>query len=158
MKRCKLISRSCLSWKNGRGARRHSFSPRSVTNTLSVDPYSGDWTIKIPFNIPYISGNEERYLLDALQSRAHCGNRTYSEKCITLLKEKYGFHSIFLTPSCTAAMEMGALLADLSPGDEVILPSYTFSSTANAIALRGAKPVFCDVDPDTMNLNVELIE
>jgi len=97
-------------------------------------------------------------MLDALRSRAHCGNRAYGEKCVELLKEKYGFHSIFLTPSCTAAMEMGAILANLAPGDEVILPSYTFSSTANAIVLRGTRPVFCDVAPDTMNLDVGLIE
>jgi dTDP-4-amino-4,6-dideoxygalactose transaminase len=97
-------------------------------------------------------------MLDALQSRAHSGNRTYAEKCIASMKEAYGFGSIFLTPSCTAAMEMGAILADLSPGDEVILPSYTFSSTANAIVLRGARPVFCDVEPDTMNVDVDGIE
>ena len=115
-------------------------------------------TIRIPFNIPYLTGAEERYLLDALRSRAHCGNRAYSEKCIALMKEKYGFQAVFLTPSCTAAMEMGALLADLAAGDEAILPSYTFSSTANAVALRGARPVFCDVDPDTMNMDVNRIE
>jgi len=74
------------------------------------------------------------------------------------MKEKYGYHAVFLTPSCTAAMEMGAILADLTPGDEVILPSYTFSSTANAVVLRGAKPVFCEIDPDTMNINVNRIE
>jgi dTDP-4-amino-4,6-dideoxygalactose transaminase len=97
-------------------------------------------------------------MLDALCSRSHGGNGLYGEKCISLLKDKYGFLSVFLTPSCTAAMEMGALLANLSAGDEVILPSYTFSSTANAIVLRGARPVFCDIDPNTMNINVELIE
>ncbi len=113
---------------------------------------------KIPFNIPYLTGAEEAYMLDALRSRAHCGNRAYAERCIALLKEKYGFHAVFLTPSCTAAMEMGAILADLQPGDEVILPSYTFSSTANAIVLRGAIPAFCDVDPATMNIDVSLIE
>jgi dTDP-4-amino-4,6-dideoxygalactose transaminase len=74
------------------------------------------------------------------------------------MKEKYGFLSVFLTSSCTTAMEMGALLIDLEPGDEVILPSYTFSSTANAVVLRGVKPVFCDVDPKTMNMDASLIE
>ncbi len=97
-------------------------------------------------------------MLEALRSRAHCGNHSYAEKCIALMKEKYGFTAVFLTPSCTAAMEMGAILADLNPGDEVILPSYTFSSTVNSVVLRGAKPVFCDIDPDTMNINVDLIE
>ena len=113
---------------------------------------------KIPFNIPYISGMEGKYIMDALYSRAHSGNHEYSAMCISLMQEKYGFHSVFLTPSCTAAMEMGAILADLNPGDEVILPSYSFSSTANAVVLRGAKPVFCDVDPATMNIDVNQIE
>ena len=113
---------------------------------------------KIPFNVPYLAGEEELYVLDALRSRAHCGNLAYAERCIALMKERYGFHSVFLTSSCTAAMEMGAILAELASGDEVILPSYTFSSTANAVVLRGAKPVFCDVDPATMNIDVSLIE
>jgi dTDP-4-amino-4,6-dideoxygalactose transaminase len=113
---------------------------------------------KIPFNLAYLTGSEEAYVLEALRSHAHCGNRVYGEKCVSLLKEKYGFGSVFLTPSCTAAMEMGAILSDLTVGDEVILPSYTFSSTANAIVLRGAKPVFCDVDPRTMNIDPNLIE
>jgi len=74
------------------------------------------------------------------------------------MKEKYKFGEVFLTTSCTTAMEMGALLANINPGDEVILPSYTFSSTANAIVLRGAKPVFCEVEEDTMNIDVDQIE
>lgn len=97
-------------------------------------------------------------MLDALHTRAHCGNRKYAGKCIELMRERYGFKHIFLTPSCTSAMEMGAILADIQPGDEVILPSYTFASTANAVVLRGAKPVFCDINPDTMNIDVNLIE
>jgi len=114
--------------------------------------------MKIPFNRPYLTGREEEYLLESLRSKAHCGNRGFTEKCIRLMQEKYGFGAVFLTPSCTAAMEMGAMLVDLQPGDEVILPSWTFSSTANAIVLRGAKPVFCDVNPGTMNIDVNLIE
>lgn len=114
--------------------------------------------MKIPFNIPYLKGTEEKYVLDALRSHSHCGNREYGERCISLMKKKYDFLSVFLTSSCTTAMEMGALLTDFKPGDEVILPSYTFSSTANAVVLRGAKPVFCDVDSKTMNIDVSLIE
>ena len=114
--------------------------------------------MKIPFNIPYLTRMEEKYILDALRSHSHCGNRKYGERCISLMKKRYGFHSVFLTSSCTTAMEMGALLANLKPGDEVILPSYTFSSTANAVVLRKTKPVFCDVDPMTMNIDVSLIE
>ena len=112
----------------------------------------------IPFNIPYLSGKEEEYLKDSLQSHAHCGNHHYGKKCIELMKKLYGFHEVFLTPSGTASLEMGAILADLHLEDEVILPSYTFSSTANAIILCGARPVFCDVDSATMNIDVSLIE
>ncbi|MBU2044059.1 MAG: dTDP-4-amino-4,6-dideoxygalactose transaminase [Candidatus Omnitrophica bacterium] len=114
--------------------------------------------MKIPFNLPYLSGNEQKYISAALGSSSHAGNGFYGQRCIELLKERYGFKSVFLTPSCTAAMEMGALLADLKPSDEVILPSYTFTSTANAIVLRGAKPIFCDIEESTMNIDVSLIE
>ena len=110
--------------------------------------------MKIPFNKVYIAGDEEKYLIDSLYSGAHCGNHSYCSKVINLMKENYSFNEIFLVPSGTAALEMGALLADISPGDEVILPSYTFSSTVNAIVIFGAKPVFCEIDKDTMNIDV----
>jgi len=112
----------------------------------------------IPFNVPYVPGNTNNYVLESLQSAKHCGNHSFGQKCIELMKSKYGFHEVFLTPSCTAAMEMGAILSDLQIGDEVILPSYTFSSTANAVVLRGARPVFCEVEPQTMNIDISLIE
>lgn len=111
--------------------------------------------MKIPFNVPYLTGKEEGYMLEALRSRRHCGNHAFGQRCIALMKESYGFHEVFLTPSATAGLEMGCLLADLQPGDEVILPSYTFSSTGNAVVLTGAKPVFCEVDPRTMNADLE---
>jgi len=114
--------------------------------------------MKIPFNIPYLPEKANVYIQEALESRKHCGNHTFGQRCIELMEEKYGFYKVFLTTSCTTAMEMGALLPDLNPGDEVILPSYTFSSTANAVVLRGAKPVFCEVTPDTMNIDVSRIE
>lgn len=114
--------------------------------------------MKIPFNIPWLSGDEEQYMLESLHSRRHCGNHSFGEKCIDLMKEQYGFHEVFLVPSGTDALEMGALLAGVEAGDEVIMPSYTFSSTANAIVLRGATPVFCDITPDTMNIDVDKIE
>ena len=114
--------------------------------------------MKIPFNIPYLSKKENVYVRESLESRKHCGNHTFGHRCIELMKDKYSFHEVFLTTSCTTAMEMGALLADLNPGDEVILPSYTFSSTANAVVLRGAKPIFCEVTPDTMNIDTNMVE
>lgn len=114
--------------------------------------------MKIPFNKPYFTANEEKYILEALNSGKHCGNYDFNKRCINLLKNKYNFYEVFLTSSCTTAMEMGALLVDLRPGDEVIMPSYTFSSTANAVVLRRAKPIFCDVNSTTMNIDVDLIE
>ena len=114
--------------------------------------------MRIPFNKVYIAGNEEKYLLDSLYSGAHCGNHLYCNKVINLMKEKHSFNETFLVPSCTAALEMGALLADIKPGDEVILPSYTFSSTVNAVVIFGATPVFCEVEKDTMNIDASKIE
>lgn len=114
--------------------------------------------MKIPFNKVYFTGNEEKYVLEALRSGSHCGNHSFGYKVIQLMKNKSGFGDVFLTPSCTAALEMGAVLANIGPGDEVILPSYTFSSTVNAIVLFGAKPVFCEVEPSTMNIDVTKIE
>lgn len=113
---------------------------------------------KIPFNQPYLTGEEQAQMVEVLQSRRHCGNHEWCMKCIELMKEKCGFLDVFLTPSGTAALEMGAMLAGLGPGDEVILPSYTFSSTANAVLLQGARPVFCEIEPDTMNIDVNCIE
>jgi len=110
---------------------------------------------KIPFNIPYLTGHEEAYVLQALRARAHCGNGAFGTRCINLMKQKYGFGEVFLTPSCSAAMEMGTLLVGIGPGDEVILPSYTFSSTANAVVLQGGTPVFCEVEAGTMNMDVK---
>lgn len=113
--------------------------------------------MKIPFNRPYLTGSEKIYMQQALNSRAYCGNGEFSRRCIKLMKEKYSFGEVFLTPSCTLAMEMGTMLAGIGPGDEVILPSYTFSSTANAVVRQGARPVFCEITPATMNIDVELI-
>lgn len=112
----------------------------------------------IPFNQPYLTGDEQHYMLQALQSRRHCGNYEWCMKSIELMKEQCGFLEVFLTPSGTAALEMGAILSGLCPGDEVIMPSYTFSSTANAVLLQGARPVFCEIEPNTMNLDADQIE
>lgn len=114
--------------------------------------------MKIPFNKTYQTGDEEMYMIESVRSGAICGNHKFCKKTIELMKRKYGFNEVFLVPSGTAALEMGAMLAGIGPGDEVILPSYTFSSTANAIAIFGAKPVFCEVDPKTMNMDPNKVE
>ena len=102
--------------------------------------------MKIPFNIPTLIGNEIANVTKAIQSNMHCGNGAFSEECINYMKKIYNFHEVFLTTSCSTAMEMGVLLCDIKPGDEVILPSYTFSSTANSFILRGGVPGFCEID------------
>lgn len=115
-------------------------------------------TMNIPFNKPYITGKEIEYMGEALASGKLSGNYFFTQKVKQLIWEKYGLEGIFLTPSCTAALEMGALLADIKPGDEVIMPSYTFTSTANSILIFGGKPIFCEVNPRDMNIDVNEIE
>ncbi len=107
--------------------------------------------MKIPFNKPYQCPNEHEYVIQALQTGRLSGNNAFAQRVQDHLKQMHKLENIFLVPSGTSALEMGVWLAGLKPGDEVILPSYTFSSTANAIILTGAKPVFCEVDPVTMN-------
>ena len=114
--------------------------------------------MKIPFNKTYFTGDEEKYIRESLLSGQVCGNNHFCKKVLQMMKDKYGYDSAFLVPSGTAALEMGVVLADLQPGDEVIVPSYTFSSTVNAIVLFGAKPIFCEVDPLTINIDVNKIE
>lgn len=111
----------------------------------------------VPFNKPYLSGQEPAYILDAV-SRGHTsGDGHYTHRCHDLLRAVTGSPAALLTTSCTHALEMAALLLDLQPGDEVILPSFTFVSTANAFTLRGAKPVFADIRPDTLNIDEKLL-
>lgn len=114
--------------------------------------------MKIPFNRPFITGREAETFEKALKSGKHCGNGPYSKQCEELLKKEFGLGRVFLTPSATAALEMSTVLAGIEPGDEVILPSYTFSSTANAYCLRGAKPVFVDIEMDTFVMDISKIE
>ncbi|GGP14179.1 dTDP-4-amino-4,6-dideoxygalactose transaminase [Oceanobacillus neutriphilus] len=111
----------------------------------------------IPFNKPCYIGNEDAAIRDAILKQKLSGNGTYGKKCIRWLEENMGVKKAMLTPSCTAALEMTALLTEVGDGDEVIMPSYTFVSTANAFALRGAKIVFVDVEPGTMNVDPEQI-
>jgi dTDP-4-amino-4,6-dideoxygalactose transaminase len=112
----------------------------------------------IPFNKPPFVGNEEQFVIQAIKSTKMSGDGYFNKKCQTWFEKKLGCQKALLTPSCTAALEMAAILIDIQPGDEVILPSYTFVSTANAFVLRGAKIVFVDIRPDTMNINEKLIE
>ena len=112
----------------------------------------------INFNVPPHIGEEERYIAEAIASHKICGDGAFTKKCNTWMEKKTGVSKVLLTTSCTHATEMAALLADIQPGDEVIMPSYTFVSTADAFALRGAKCVFVDIRPDTMNIDETLIE
>jgi len=112
----------------------------------------------IIFNRPPFTGNEEKYLIQSMKSLKISGDGEFTQRCHRWFEEKLGCKKALLTTSCTHALEMTALLIDIQPGDEVIMPSYTFVSTANAYALRGAQIVFVDVRPDTMNIDETLIE
>jgi dTDP-4-amino-4,6-dideoxygalactose transaminase len=107
----------------------------------------------IPFNRPRLVGKEHEYVDQALVSGKLSGNGEFGRRCADALTARLGAQKTLMTPSCTAALEMAGLLLDLQPGDEVIVPSFTFVSTANAFALRGAVPVFVDVSPDTLNVD-----
>jgi dTDP-4-amino-4,6-dideoxygalactose transaminase len=113
---------------------------------------------KIPFNKPYMTGKEIWYISQAHHAGQLAGDGQFTRKCHQWLEAQANCHKALLTHSCTAALEMSAILADLEPGDEVIMPSYTFVSTANAFVLRGAVPVFIDIRPDTLNIDEALVE
>ncbi len=112
----------------------------------------------IPFNRPPFLGVEIENIKEAINNQKICGDGAFTQKCHKWLEEKTGTAKALLTTSCTHSLEMAALLLDIKPGDEVIMPSYTFVSTADAFALRGAKIVFVDIRPDTMNIDEKLIE
>ncbi|CAK8724875.1 dTDP-4-amino-4,6-dideoxygalactose transaminase [Candidatus Electrothrix laxa] len=112
----------------------------------------------IPFNKPYLTGKELHYIADAHTRCQLAGDGYFTKLCNTWLEQRTGCHKALLTHSCTAALEITAILADIQPGDEVIMPSYTFVSTANAFVLRGGVPVFVDIRPDTLNIDETLIE
>lgn len=114
--------------------------------------------MKIPFNRPSIVGNESRYMEEALAAGQISGDGQFTRRCQEFLKEELGVEAALLTTSCTHALEMAALLLEIAPGDEVIVPDFTFVSTANAFVLRGATPVFVDVRPDSLNLDERLLE
>ncbi len=114
---------------------------------------------KIPFNRPFIAGKELFYIALAVIDNNHtAGVGPFTKKCQAWLEERLGCRKVLLTHSCTAALEMSAILADIEPGDEIIMPSYTFVSTASSFVLRGGVPVFIDIRPDTLNINENMIE
>lgn len=112
----------------------------------------------IPFNKPYMTGKEPVYIAQAHVKSHLSGDGDFTKKCNAWLELQTGCHKALLTHSCTAALEMAAILADIQPGDEIIMPSYTFVSTANAFVLRGGVPVFVDIRPDTLNIDETKIE
>lgn len=112
----------------------------------------------IPFNRPFAVGKEIHYIQQSIENRHTCGDGSFTKKCHALLEQAVGVPKALLTTSCTHALEMAALLLDIQPGDEVIVPSFTFVTTINAFVLRGAKPVFIDIRPDTLNLDESKLE
>ncbi len=113
---------------------------------------------KIPFNRPYMTGKELFYIAEAKFGNMLAGDGPFTKRCHDWLTKRSGSHSALLTHSCTGALEMAALLLDIQPGDEIIMPSYTFVSTANAFVLRGGVPVFVDIRADTLNLDENRVE
>ncbi len=114
--------------------------------------------MKVPFNSPYMTGQELEYIAQAYNLHKLSGNGQFTQRCHKILQQQVGSQKVLLTHSCTAALEMASILCDLQLGDEVIMPSYTFVSTANAVVLRNAVPVFVDIRPDTLNIDETLIE
>ena len=123
---------------------------------LFTESVEGDKMVN--FNIPPYVGTEDKYVKQAIENHKICGDGAFTKKCNKWLEETTGTKKALLTTSCTHATELAVLLADIQPGDEAIMPSYTFVSTANAFVLRGAVPVFVDIRPDTMNIDENLIE
>lgn len=114
--------------------------------------------VSIPFNRPCFEGNEQAYIAQAIANGHISGDGAFSKKCHAFLEHELGVARALLTTSCTHALEMAAHLLDIQPGDEVIVPSFTFVSTVNAFVLRGARPVFIDIRPDTLNLDEAQLE
>src|SRR5579862_1156420 len=114
--------------------------------------------MRIPFNRPAIAGRELEHICEAVRLGQLSGDGPFTDRCQRWLSEHIGVGAIRLTHSCTAALEMAALLIGISPGDEVIMPSFTFVSTANAVALRGGVPVLVDIRPDTLNIDERMVE
>ncbi len=115
-------------------------------------------SIRVDFNKPSLMGNELAYIQEAIEKRHISGDGSFTKRCQDYLQETLGVPRVLLATNCTHALEMAALLLDIQPGDEVIVPSFTFVSTINAFVLRGAKPVFIDIRPDTLNMDERMLE
>ncbi len=113
---------------------------------------------QIPFNKPHLAGNELAYIAEAVASGNASGDGGFSRKASRLLEERFGIAHVLLTPSCSAALEIATMLCDVGPGDEVVMPAFTFVSTANAVVRAGARPVFVDIRPDTLNVDEDAVE
>ncbi|HMG36447.1 MAG TPA: dTDP-4-amino-4,6-dideoxygalactose transaminase [Blastocatellia bacterium] len=112
---------------------------------------------KIPLSKPFITGKEEEYLRAVVSSGQLASDGPFTHRCSRLLEERFGIHRVLMTPSCTSSLEMAIMLCDLEPGDEVIMPSFTFVSSANAVVRAGGRPVFVDIRSDTLNLDETLV-
>ena len=128
----------------------------SAKSSLVLIPFCAVLTM-IPFNKPYLTGDEFHYIAQAAALGQLSGDGFYTQLCTRELEAVFSDSKVLLTHSCTAALEMSALLLDIQPGDEVIIPSYTFVSSANAFVLRGATPVFIDIDPHTLSLDLNAL-
>lgn len=129
-----------------------------LTEPLISRPERPEVAVRIPFNKPYVTGTEFGYITEAIANGHTAGDGPFTRKCNDLLASILEVPKVILTTSCTDALEMSAMLLDLREGDEVIVPSYTFVSTANAFATHGARPVFVDIRPDTLNIDEQRIE
>jgi dTDP-4-amino-4,6-dideoxygalactose transaminase len=125
---------------------------------LPPDEVRGPTAPRIPFNKPLIIGTEHGYVSEAIRSGRISGDGPFTQRCARLMEQRFGVRKVLMTPSCTAALELAAMLCGLEPGDEVIMPSYTFVSTASAFVRAGARPVFVDIRPDTLNLDESRVE
>jgi len=136
--------------------------PRGLwENVIRYGVGSRRWRLalsEIPFNRPFIVGKELYYIAQAVQLGNLAGDGPFTQRCCEWMQKRFSATRVILTHSCTAALEMAAILCDVQDGDEVIMPSYTFVSTANAFVLRGAKPVFVDIRRDNLNIDENLIE
>jgi len=125
---------------------------------VSGEARSAESAERIPFNQPFIAGNELAYISEAVAAGNLSGDGEFTRRCCEWMEKRFGTHKVLLTHSCTAALEISSILANVGPGDEVIMPSYTFVSTANAFVLRGARVRFVDIREDTLNIDETLIE